>query len=250
MRWLPVFLILLGILCISAMPVVLAEGNAQPTEPPPASPLPSVEETQMAGMSPIPPQLEPPPTVYPPAQADNGAQVYYKVCMVCHGDQGQGLTDQFRSLLAPRDQNCWQSGCHSNRHPLDGFVFPKIVPAVVGPGVLTRFHTALQLHDFIQSAMPWQAPGSLSADQYWQLTAFLLRAKGYDLQNLILNQENAGDLVLASTSEGKPILIDTRKNSSLLSNSSDLEIGTFVAGIAILAGSIGFWFFRRARQRN
>ena len=37
-------------------------------------------------------RLARPPTVFPKNQADEGHQVYYMVCMACHGDRGQGLT--------------------------------------------------------------------------------------------------------------------------------------------------------------
>ena len=43
-----------------------------------------------------PTRLAQPPTVMPPAQADNGAQAYWSMCMSCHGDHGQGLTDEWR----------------------------------------------------------------------------------------------------------------------------------------------------------
>jgi mono/diheme cytochrome c family protein len=125
-------------------------------------------------------RLAPPATVFPPTQADQGAQVYYQVCMACHGDHGQGLTDEWRQVLDVPDQNCWQSKCHAANHPPDGFVFPKYVPPVIAPGLLTRFATALDLYNFVKQQMPFQAPGSLTDDQYWQLTAFLLRANGYN----------------------------------------------------------------------
>ena len=132
-------------------------------------------------MPPMPPvnRLAPPPTVYPPTQAGDGAQVYYQVCMTCHGDRGQGLTEEWRMSLDPEDQNCWQSGCHHTRRPPQGFIFPREVPRVVGGGAMARFSTALDLHNFLVAEMPYQFPGSLSEDQYWQLTAFLLEKNGF-----------------------------------------------------------------------
>lgn len=131
------------------------------------------------------------PTVYPPTQADQGAQEYYQRCMVCHGDRGQGLTDEWRGALDPADQNCWQSGCHSPHHPPGGFEFPKYVPPVIGAGTLTQFKTAQGVFDFIQKAMPYQAPGSLSDEIYWQLTAYLLRANRYIDGKMILDASTA-----------------------------------------------------------
>ena len=45
--------------------------------------------------TPTPDRLAPPPTVASPAQADVGAQVYWLNCQPCHGDRGQGLTDEW-----------------------------------------------------------------------------------------------------------------------------------------------------------
>ena len=133
----------------------------------------------------------PPPTVYPPAQADEGAQVYYLVCMACHGDQGQGLTEEWRNVVNPADRNCWQSKCHASNHPLEGFKMPEYVPPVVGPGLISAFGDALSLHDFLKARMPWQAPGSLSEEEYWQLTAFLIRQNGLDPGSTPLDEQNA-----------------------------------------------------------
>lgn len=142
-------------------------------------------------MPPLPKELNPPPTVYPPTQISLGSQVYYQVCMACHGDHGQGLTDQWRAALDLPDQNCWQSGCHNPHHPPGGFVFPRYVPAVISLGVVARFANASELHDFIQTEMPWQAPGSLTDEEYWQLTAFLVSANGIDPGLQPLTVENA-----------------------------------------------------------
>ncbi len=124
-------------------------------------------------------RLAPWPTVYPPTQADLGAQEYYQRCMVCHGDRGQGLTDEWRGALDPADQNCWQSGCHGGKLGYDGFEFPRFAPRVIGGGALARFVTAQDLFDFLEAEMPFQAPGSLSDEIYWQLSAYLLRENGF-----------------------------------------------------------------------
>ena len=109
-----------------------------------------------------------------PTQVDRGKAVYLHYCSTCHGDRGQGLTDEWRATFPPRDQNCWQSKCHALNHPPEGFVFPHIVPAVAGPDALTKFNTAQQLYGFISKAMPYYAPGLLTSDQYTDITAFLL----------------------------------------------------------------------------
>ncbi len=181
-------------------------------------------------------RLKPPPTVYPPTQADEGHQVYHMVCMACHGDRGQGLTDEWRAALDVGDQNCWQSGCHNTRRPPEGFIFPKTVPRVVGGGALARFETALDLHDYLVEKMPYQNPGYLKSEEYWQLTAFLLRENGVKLPNLPLNAETAAQLRLrmADSNDTTPVNPDSRANL------------WFYFGVGLLAATaLGWMFFRR-----
>ncbi len=112
--------------------------------------------------------------------------------MVCHGDQGQGLTDEFRALYPPEEQNCWQSGCHGDRPYANGFTLPTTVPAIVGSNAhLDKFADASVLHAFISAAMPWHKPGSLEPEIYWRLTAFLLRQNGVENPYDQLGPDNA-----------------------------------------------------------
>ncbi|MCC7358244.1 MAG: c-type cytochrome [Anaerolineales bacterium] len=153
---------------------LLCGALALPVRPSTAAAAPAATRTPV--MLQTPDRLKAPPTVEHPSQADTGAQVFWLNCQPCHGDQGQGLTDEWRAQYPPEDQNCWESRCHGDRPYDDGFTLPHVVPAVIGPGSLSRFASAADLHTFISAAMPFQAPGSLSADEYWALTAFLLRA--------------------------------------------------------------------------
>ena len=137
------------------------------------------------------------PTATPPTQGGHGHDLFYIYCMSCHGDQGQGLTDEFRNRqYPPEDTNCWKSGCHGNRPYENGFTLPKTVPALIGPGTLTKFATAQNMYDFMRTAMPFNKPGSLSQEQYLQVLAFLLeqnhivpsgaRLEVDTLQNIVL----------------------------------------------------------------
>jgi S-disulfanyl-L-cysteine oxidoreductase SoxD len=194
---------------------------ASPT-PRPAAP------TQMAPMLSA---LTPPPTVNPPRQADNGAQLYFYICMTCHGDKGQGLTQAWRDLLGPPDDNCWASKCHSPNKLTGSFTFPREVPAVIGPGILQSFGTASGLHDFIKSRMPYQAPGSLSDDQYWELTAFLMRENGYDLGRKKLDASVAKQIDFA-----RPPLPAANLSSTLLT--------AFGGGAVLVILILIVWFWR------
>lgn len=142
--------------------------------PPPGGLAPAV----LAQTMPTPDRLAAPPTVENPSQADTGAQVYWLNCQPCHGDVGQGLTDEWRQQYPPEDQNCWESNCHGDRPYDSGFTLPQFVPAVVGPNALARFVTAADLQRYMSQVMPFNAPGNLSAAEYWALTAFLMRANG------------------------------------------------------------------------
>jgi mono/diheme cytochrome c family protein len=166
----------------------------------------------------------------PPTQADQGAQVYYLVCMVCHGDRGQGLTEDWRNLLDPMDRNCWQSKCHASNHPVEGFKLPKVVPAIIGPGELEPFQNALNLHDYLQARMPWQAPGMLSEDEYWQLTAYLVRENGFDPGPLPLDRERSATINLGTAPTPTPT-----PGSSLAGFLQSAGGGFWVASTVVLA---------------
>ena len=115
------------------------------------------------------------PTATPPTQGGNGANTFQVYCMPCHGDLGQGLTDEFRNRqYPPEDVNCWKSGCHGARPYDNGFTLPITIPRLIGPGALSKFQTAQTLYGFIKGAMPFNAPGSLTDTQYLNLTAYLL----------------------------------------------------------------------------
>lgn len=129
-----------------------------------------------------------------PSQADKGAQVYWLSCLPCHGDVGQGLTDEFRAVYPPEEQNCWESGCHGAEPYEDGFTIPKFIPAVIGKGSLYRFTDALQLNAYIHATMPFWKPGSLTDEEAWQVTAFLLRENGIRDDVIELNELNAGEV--------------------------------------------------------
>lgn len=126
-----------------------------------------------------------------------GAEIYRLVCSACHGDVGQGFTKEWVAKWAPEDQNCWQSKCHAENHPPDGFVLPAHSPAVKGPIISALFNTALDLYQYNKLHMPWHAPGSMRDEEYWQLTAFLLDLNGIDLGNTILDADNAAGISLS-----------------------------------------------------
>jgi hypothetical protein len=139
-------------------------------------------------------RLAPPPMSDPPTQVELGHYAYYLSCMVCHGDRGQGLTEEWRGALDPADQNCWQSKCHAANHPPEGFELPRNAPPIIGPDRLGHYQTAAGLYEYLKTRMPWQAPGILSDEEYWQLTAFLIDVNGVPLGDTILGPDNAANV--------------------------------------------------------
>jgi len=109
-----------------------------------------------------------------PTQVDIGRNLYYFHCMPCHGDRGQGLTDEWREVWVKDHQNCWGRGCHAGRAGIDAFYIPRTIPAVIGSQALGAFHEAENLFVFLRATQPPQRPGALSDAEYWALTDFLL----------------------------------------------------------------------------
>ncbi len=129
-------------------------------------------------LSPATPQtadrLASPPLPANPTQYERGRYLYWLNCMPCHGDRGQGLTAEFRSLYV-EDQNCWARGCHGGRVGDQGFPIPRTVPAIISStGDLPPFATADELFEFLHTTHPPQYPGALPDDQYWAVSNYLL----------------------------------------------------------------------------
>jgi len=127
------------------------------------------------------------------SQVDEGQLIYWGICLACHGDRGQGLTDEWRFGAFGEDNNCWKSRCHGSNHPEQGFEIPKTLafPSLSSAGSLGRFQTAQQLYDYVVEMMPWWKPHSLGSEKAWQVTAYLLKMKGSLPNDLVLSELNA-----------------------------------------------------------
>ncbi len=78
--------------------------------------------------------------------ADAGKAVFAAKCAKCHGDNGQGVT----------------------------------APRLIGSGAqLGKYSTSQGLLNFYKVTMPFDAPGSLSSQDYTNLLAFLMVQNGY-----------------------------------------------------------------------
>jgi len=157
----------------------------------------AASQPQAVTPMPTPNRLAEPTLPASPSQADYGAQVYWLACLPCHGDRGQGLTDEFRTTYPLEDRNCWNSGCHGTRPYEDGFTLPEKVPALVGPGTLQKFPNAANLRGYIFATMPFWKPSSLTEEETWQVTAFLLRQNGLWQGTAELSESNAQAVKIA-----------------------------------------------------
>jgi hypothetical protein len=149
-------------------------------------------------ITPTPDRLARPTLPAEPSQADKGAQVYWLTCLPCHGDRGQGLTTEFMETYPVEDRNCWESGCHGKRPYENGFTLPTTVPAVIGEGTLRRFPNAAVFSSYIYAAMPYWRPASLTEEEKWQVTAFLLRENRQRLSEDELSDSNAETILIGT----------------------------------------------------
>ncbi len=129
------------------------------------------------------------------AQLVAGRQTYALWCASCHGPQGQGLAI-WRFSWDAEHQDCTKAGCHGAKHPPDGFAMKSLAPALLGPGTLSAFANVAQLQFFIAAVMPYQAPGTLAADEYWAVAAFLADQHRADADGKALDATNAADVTL------------------------------------------------------
>ena len=97
-------------------------------------------------------------TGLPPGQGTvaQGAQVFQAKCARCHGPTG---TEGPNDVLVGRE-------------PREGFLFGQYTSLTRTIGNYWPYATTL--YDFIHRAMPLDAPGSLTADEVYSVTAFLL----------------------------------------------------------------------------
>jgi cytochrome c len=197
------------------------------------------------------PRLNAPVLSANPTQLERGAYDFWLYCLPCHGDRGQGLTDEFRTLYPPDHQNCWASGCHGTRPYPDGWTLPDHVPAVIGPNALAGFSSADALLTFVKGAMPFEAPGSLDVVTYWDVVAFLAEKNGDLPDGLILGPDTAGSVSIAESGAAPAATPDlaqvpTEPSSEPLARAPAVFWG--LAAIGLIVG--GFFLLRDLRRRG
>lgn len=207
--------------------------------------MPTYSARPLGAATPQPtPRADPFATATPPTQAGHSENLFFVHCMPCHGDQGQGLTDEFRTRqYPPEDVNCWESGCHGDKPYDGGFTLPKTVPPIIGPDALRRFSTVADVYEFTRRAMPFNAPGSLSPTQYLQLTAFLMERNGVLPSGSALDPAAAATVLLreATPTPASPDAPAPASGAAALLALAALGIGVF--------GALGWLLRRKTREK-
>jgi cytochrome c553 len=103
-----------------------------------------------------------------------GAMIFGAKCAQCHGVRGEGMAPAYPKLIG--------------RDPREGFPFgrdPKLDKTIGN-----YWPYATTLFDYVRRAMPFLAPGSLSNDEVYALTAFLLAQNDVIKADLTLDAES------------------------------------------------------------
>ena len=110
----------------------------------------------------------------PPGQGSvhSGEEIYAKKCAACHGEHGEG--GAFDTLVG--------------RIPNDAFPFGTQQGHVKTIGNYWPYATTL--FDYINRAMPHDAPGSLHANEVYAVTAFLLYKNEIVPADTLLTEKN------------------------------------------------------------
>ena len=98
--------------------------------------------------------------------AAQGAPIYAQKCALCHGDNGKGGT---ASALLPRGPI---SSINGGERTIGNF-----------------WPVSTTLFDYIRRAMPWQQPKTLTNDEVYALTAYLLVLNKVIADNDVMNAD-------------------------------------------------------------
>lgn len=116
---------------------------------------------------------------------EQGRKLYVEQCAGCHGMQGES-NNFFTPLIGGTTEDDIASG--------------KVKSLVAGaqgprdPTVFMKMPTISTLFDYIWRAMPWYAPKSLSPDQVYAVTAYLLNLAQIVPEDFTLSESNIADV--------------------------------------------------------
>jgi cytochrome c len=109
------------------------------------------------------------------AQVTEGGKLFAKYCAKCHGANGEG-TKKAPPVVG------------KDALPLDPRPTQKVRK--------TQFHTAQDVAEFVSKKMPANKPGSLTADEYYAILAFDLKANGVDVSKQKIDPTTAAQIKL------------------------------------------------------
>jgi len=149
---------------LSALAMLLSCAAVSPADEPPALGVPATEEEVTA----VDFVIMPDGRGLPPGAGNghDGLAVYQRECRICHGDGGQG---------GPNDRLTGGIGSLATAAPVKtiGSYWPY----------------ATTLFDYVRRAMPYHLPGSLSADEVYAVTAYLLAENGIIDRDRVMNAQ-------------------------------------------------------------
>lgn len=122
---------------------------------------------------------------------EGGAAVYAASCAACHGANGQGIPPFPQLVGGPKNTD---------------FDAVPAAPRTIG----NYWPYATTLFDYIRRAMPFTAPGSLTADQTYAVTAYLLNREGLVPAGAVIN---AATLPAVQMPARKRFIPDDRRGS-------------------------------------
>ena len=165
-----------------------------------------------------------------PNEYDLGRNGYWHHCMPCHGDRGQGLTDEWRAAWVADHQDCWGRGCHAGKGIDDSFAIPTVVPPVVTGAKLARFSSLQGLYDYLKATHPPQYPGHLSDEEYHAIAVFV-----FSMNNRLV-EEPTSTLTIAPTltATPSPAIIPIEGDSRGLGDFLYIILGIVLVVIVIL----------------
>lgn len=123
---------------------------------------------------------------------EQGATVFAANCASCHGANGEGKAPAYPQLIGgPKGVD---------------FGSDYRIPRTIG----NYWPYATTLYDYIRRAMPLTAPGSLTADQVYAVTAYLLQREGVVPANAVLDAKALAAVQMPARSRFVP---DDRRGS-------------------------------------
>ena len=122
-----------------------------------------------------------------------GKVIYDNQCMACHGENGKGGIK-----LDPY------------RNPIETLVKSKndsLIGEKPKKNIGTFWQYAPLLFDYMRRTMPYQSPKSLSADELYALSAYLLAENGIISKELVVNKDNLAKIKMPNV---KGFICDNR----------------------------------------